>query len=45
VLVATNADLSGLACQISAVSYAELHFGVHTARDDGTQLARQHRLT
>ena len=45
VLVATDADLSGLACQISAVSYAELHFGVHGARDDETRLARQHRLT
>jgi toxin FitB len=45
VLVATDADLSGLACQISAVSYAEPHFGVHAARDDETRLARQHRLT
>jgi toxin FitB len=45
VLVGTGADLSGLACQISAVSYAELHFGVHAARDDETRLARQHRLT
>ena len=45
VLAGTGADLSGLACQISAVSYAELHFGVHAARDDQTRLARQHRLT
>jgi predicted nucleic acid-binding protein len=45
VLVATDVDLSGLACQISAVSYAELHFGVHAGRDDETRLARQHRLT
>ncbi len=45
VLVASNADLSGLVCQISAVSYAELHFGVHGAPDDGARLSRQHRLT
>ena len=45
VLVATDAQLTDLACQISAVSYAELHFGVHAARDDQTRLARQHRLT
>ncbi|HTQ22932.1 MAG TPA: PIN domain-containing protein [Mycobacterium sp.] len=44
VLVAADADLSGLVCQISAVSYAELHFGVHAA-DDETRLGRQHRLT
>jgi len=44
-LVVTDADVSGLACQISAVSYAELHFGVHAARDDETRRARQHRLT
>ena len=44
-LVATNADLSGLACQTSAVSHAELHFGVHAAGDDETRLARQHRRT
>lgn len=43
-LVAADADLSGLVCQISAVSYAELHFGVHAA-DDETRLGRQHRLT
>lgn len=42
---ADAADLSGLACQISAVSYAELHFGVHAAADEGARLARQHRLT
>jgi predicted nucleic acid-binding protein len=45
VLVASNADLSGLVCQISSVSYAELHFGVHGAPDDGARLSRQHRLT
>src|SRR4029077_889216 len=45
VLVATDADLSVLACQISAVSCAELHVGVHAARDDEARLARQHRLT
>lgn len=44
-LIAANADLSGLTCQISAVSYAELHFGVHAAGDDEARLARQHRLT
>jgi toxin FitB len=43
--VAADADLSGLACQISAVSYAELHFGVHAAGDEEARLARQHRLT
>ena len=45
VLVASDADLSGLACQISSVSYAELHFGVHAAPDDSARLLRQHRLT
>jgi len=45
VLIAADADLSGLVCQISAVSYAELHFGVHAARGDEARLARQHRLT
>jgi toxin FitB len=45
VLVAADADVSGLACQISAVSYAELHIGVHSAGDDEARLARQHRLT
>lgn len=45
VLVAQDADLSGLACQISSVSYAELHFGVQTAPDTSAQLTRQHRLT
>jgi toxin FitB len=44
VLIAADADLSGLACQISAVSYAELHFGVHAA-DEAARLGRQHRLT
>lgn len=44
-LVATDADLSGLACQISAVSYAELHFGVHAVGVGEARLARQHRLT
>jgi toxin FitB len=45
ILVAEDADLSGLACQISSVSYAELHFGVHAAPDDDARLSRQHRLT
>ena len=43
--MASDADLSGLACQISSVSYAELHFGVHAAPDDSARLTRQHRLT
>jgi toxin FitB len=45
VLVAEDADLSGLVCQVSAVSYAELHFGVQAASSDAVRLARQHRLT
>lgn len=45
VLVAEDADLSGLACQVSAVSYAELHFGVQAAGNEAVRLARQHRLT
>jgi predicted nucleic acid-binding protein len=45
ILVAQDADLSGLACQISSVSYAELHFGVHAAPDNDSRLSRQHRLT
>lgn len=45
VLVAVDSDLSGLTCQISSVSYAELHFGIHAARDDTVRLLRQHRLT
>ena len=45
ILVATDADLSGLVCQISSVSYAELHFGVHAAPDENARLNRQHRLT
>lgn len=45
VLIASDVDLSGLICQISSVSYAELHFGVHGAPDDDTRLGRQHRLT
>lgn len=45
VLVASDADLSGLVCQISSVSYAELHFGVQAARDASARLGRQHRLT
>lgn len=45
ILVAEDADLSGLACQISSVTYAELHFGVHAASDEATQLIRQHRMT
>ena len=45
ILVAGDADLSGLSCQISAVSYAELHFGVQASPDDTTRLMRQHRLT
>ena len=45
VLIAPNADLSGLVCQISSVSYAELHFGVQAAQDDSARLSRQHRLT
>ena len=45
VLIAPNADLSGLVCQISAVSYAELHFGVQAAIDETARLSRQHRLT
>ncbi len=45
ILVAPDADLSGLLCQISSVSYAELHFGVHGAPDDNARLSRQHRLT
>jgi hypothetical protein len=31
VLVAEDADLLDLACQISSVTHAELHFGVHAA--------------
>lgn len=45
ILVASDADLSGLVCQISSVSYAELHFGVQSALDDDARLSRQHRLT
>lgn len=45
VLVAADADLSGLVCQISAVSYAELHFGVQAANSQTVRFARQHRLT
>ena len=45
VLVAADVDLSGLVCQISSVSYAELHFGVQGAADDSARLSRQHRLT
>jgi len=45
VLVAEDADLSGLVCQVSAVSYAELHFGVQAAGSEPVRLARQHRLT
>jgi predicted nucleic acid-binding protein len=45
VLIAPNVDLSGLVCQISSVSYAELHFGVQAAVDDSARLSRQHRLT
>ncbi|OBJ87766.1 hypothetical protein A5640_06020 [Mycobacterium asiaticum] len=45
ILVAPDADLSGLLCQISSVSYAELHFGVHGAPDDSARMSRQHRLT
>ena len=45
VLIAADADLSGLVCQISSVTYAELHFGVHGAPDDNARLNRQHRLT
>jgi len=45
VLVASDANLSDLICQISSVSYAELHFGVHGAPDDSARLSRQHRLT
>ncbi|ORB72114.1 hypothetical protein BST45_01350 [Mycobacterium shinjukuense] len=45
VLVADDVDLSGLVCQVSAVSYAELHFGVQAASSEAMRLARQHRLT
>jgi predicted nucleic acid-binding protein len=45
VLVASDANLSDLICQISSVSYAELHFGVQGAPDDSARLSRQHRLT
>ncbi|GLB92276.1 VapC toxin family PIN domain ribonuclease [Mycobacterium kiyosense] len=45
ILVAPDADLSGLLCQISSVSYAELHYDVHGAPDDNARLNRQHRLT
>lgn len=45
VLIADNADLSGLTCQISAISYAELHFGVQAARTADARLSRQHRMT
>jgi predicted nucleic acid-binding protein len=45
ILLASDADLSDLICQISAVSYAELHFEVHGAPDEGARLGRQHRLT
>jgi hypothetical protein len=44
VLVASGADLSGLVCQISSVSYAELHFGVQAAGTAEIRDARQHRL-
>ena len=45
ILIADTADLSGLLGQISAVSYAELHFGVNAASDENRKAARQHRLT
>ncbi|GAB7143221.1 PIN domain-containing protein [Mycobacterium riyadhense] len=45
VLVADDVNLSGLVCQVSAVSYAELHFGVQAATSEAVRLARQHRLT
>lgn len=46
VLVAGDpVDLAGLTCQISAVSYAELHFGVHAAKNEDSRTTRQHRLT
>lgn len=45
ILIAETADLSGLTGQISAISYAELHFGVHAAHDQDRRAARQHRLT
>src|ERR1700682_829633 len=38
ILVAKDADLSGLACQISSVSYAELHFGIHAAPDEDARV-------
>ncbi|ORW85609.1 hypothetical protein AWC22_11295 [Mycobacterium riyadhense] len=44
-LVADDVNLSGLVCQVSAVSYAELHFGVQAATSEAVRLARQHRLT
>lgn len=45
VLIGSDADFSGLVCQISSVSYAELHYGVQAARDPDTRDARQRRLT
>ncbi len=44
-LVASDANLSDLVCQISSVSYAELHYRVQGAHDDSARLSRQHRLT
>ena len=45
VLIGPDADFSGLVCQISSVSYAELHYGVQAARDPDRRDARQRRLT
>lgn len=45
ILVASHADPTELACQISSVRYAELHFGVHGAPNESTRMSRQHRLT
>ncbi len=44
-MIGTDADFSGLVCQISSVSYVELHYGVQAAPDSDTREARQRRLT
>lgn len=44
-LIASDADFSGLVCQISSVSYAELHYGVQAVDDPDKRDARQRRLT
>jgi len=44
VLLGPSCDLSGVECAISAISLAELHFGVLVARDQGTRAERLRRL-